>query len=466
MAYERVPSFVDPDPLFDFVNHTAQCVMCNPNLIALRPECTQACSGISEWRLIEAPNLLLIDDVLRISGGVLLYGVFAVMIGIPCLWAYVVRRNRTFTHKINIYGANAHDKWRHIVHRMRTTGNFLFAYYKHDASYWSIFIFFVKIVVMVITTVAGRIWTPLIIVLPIWYFVVVIAYTCKLPYLYKTNNVLDIMLYTGNCMFSVIPVFASYGYQMKSSVFLPLSIILVAIPVVSLIVMICCKHRVYDVNDPTMSEKERKRQKTKKTKETKEEKKARKARQRKRSRRQRKTSIDDIQDDMDDLDVDVERRASNASPRRRSSMSPRRSSRARSPMSRKDREIADMEEAMALTTRRKQHFIREMKEEVGDDMGEMVAIEDGYMDTIEYAQAVERMGLTKSPAFRVGQLLIMKRATHMYRTLDIVIDGSTIELLTETLKWAMLFAAVAFGWYIGGLRGTLQLRRDVVCATV
>ena len=461
LEYDRLPSLIDPDPLFDFVNHSAKCVVCNQNMVSLRPACKAACSGAKEWRLIEAPNLLLIDDVLRILGGIMLYTVFAVMLGIPILWAYVIHRNRSFTHKINIYGATAHDKWRHIVHRMHTTGNFLFAYYKHDASYWSIFIFFVKIVVMVITTVAGRIWTPIIICLPIWYFIVVVVYAVKMPYLYKTNNILDIMLYTGNCIFAVIPVFAKYGYQMNSNVFLPLSIILVVIPVISLIVMICCKHRVYDINDPTMSEKERKKQKTKKGKETKEQKEERKKRQRKLSRHQRKTSIDDIEDDMDELDVDVHRRAS--SPRRRSSMSPKKSARGKSP-SRKEREIADMEAAMNLTTRRRAHFIQEMKREVGDDMGEMVTIEDGYMDTIEYARACERLNLNKSPGFRVGQMLIMKRATHMYRTLDVVIDGSTIELLTETLKWAMLFASVAFGWYIGGLRGTLRIRSDVVCS--
>ena len=46
----------------------------------------------------------------------------------------------------------------------------------------------------------------------------------------------------------------------------------------------------------------------------------------------------------------------------------------------------------------------------------------------------------------------------MHRIIDLVIDGATIELLTKPLNIAVIVTAITCGWYLGGLRPTLDIR--------
>jgi hypothetical protein len=47
--------------------------------------------------------------------------------------------------------------------------------------------------------------------------------------------------------------------------------------------------------------------------------------------------------------------------------------------------------------------------------------------------------------------VLTARFEKYYDSVDTVIDGNTIDFLTSVLSKAMMFAAVAFGWFIGGL---------------
>lgn len=53
--------------------------------------------------------------------------------------------------------------------------------------------------------------------------------------------------------------------------------------------------------------------------------------------------------------------------------------------------------------------------------------------------------------FSVNPHLLASRFSQMLQVLDAVLDGSTIETLTKALNYAVLFGAIAFGWFVGGI---------------
>ena len=460
MEYDRVPK--DDDFLFEFVNHTATCKPCTMGMQLRYETCRTVCSGISEWRVKSAPNLLLVDDVIKVCGGVLLYCLVVIMIGIPVLWSVIIRRNKKFVTVVNCWGETVRDKWRAIVHRFDTTGVFLFAYYKIGLSYWSVFLIFSKFIVMLITTIASRLYRNLIIALPFWYFFVLILYVCKMPYLYFTNNVLEIILFSGNVMFSIVPVFSNFNYRMNDNVFLPLSAALIGIPIISIIVMICCKHPVFDVNDPSISYKERKKQHTWRKEGDKKLSKAEKKEMRRREKEveafeKELAGLEDMLDNIERLNIEVQHGHGAGQKVRRCELRKNRGLRE------KRTNQADTLDAMQGSMTRKEQLYEEIYRDTGGIEGENVRIEEGYMDSIDHLWAAERGIRKKTPFFNVGKHRLMVRVTKMYRIIDLVVDGATIELLTTSLSIAMLIGAVAFGWYIGGVRGTQRLRNAVYC---
>ena len=461
LAYDRVPKTED-DILFEYVNHTAQCVRCTTAMQLQYEECQYLCSGISEWRLKEAPNLLMMNDVIKVCGGIMLYCVLVIMIGIPLLWSIIIRRNKKFITVVNVWGETISDKWRAAVHRIETTGIFLFAYFKIDYSYWNVFLIFSKFVVMMITTIAGRVYPNLIIALPFWYFFVVLLYMCKMPYLYFTNNVLEVILFCGNTVFAVVPVFSNFGYSMNDNVFLPLSLALIGIPFLSILVMICCKHPVYEADDASISYKDRKKQRTRHKKGQKKLTKAEKKEQRRREKELEQyekelASLETMLDNLEMLDIQVRHGADAARKVRRCELRKERGIRE------KRTNQADTLEAMQGSMTRREELYEEIYRDTGGVEGENVRVEEGYMDSIDHLRAVERGIRKKTAFFNVGRHRLMVRATKMYKIIDIVIDGATIELLTTSLGIAMLMGAAAFGWYIGGLRGMLRLQHAVTC---
>jgi hypothetical protein len=421
LQYDRVPDPVIPDPLFDFVNHTWKCVPCSPIMVAHIEACAAACSGASESRLLESPNLYFVDDVLRVSGGMLLYGIVFVLIGIPALWYIIIQRNRGFVRKVNVYGETVTDKWNAIVHRLETTGIFLFQVYKYPKYWWSILMFAVKFGILLFTVIAGRIFPSIIVLLPLWYLGTLMVFAFNMPYIFKSNNVLSLTLYGVNTLFSIIPICAAFGVEVPAAASVPLAIALLVIPVLMIIALFCFKHGVYDPNDPTLDQK------------------AKDA-------------------------VGVKEEGTTGSGRSsKAEKEPKEPKEGKDPKGKERRLTHSPSDLKRAATFRGQ-FRTSVMRDTGGDLGEVINIPEGYIDNIAYTETAERNGLPKGAAFNVGNKAILARATLMYTTLDIVIDGSTIELLAKALNITMVAGAVGFGWYLGGLRGSAMAGAPLNCA--
>jgi hypothetical protein len=88
-----------------------------------------------------------------------------------------------------------------------------------------------------------------------------------------------------------------------------------------------------------------------------------------------------------------------------------------------------------------------------------VCIEKGFLDTISWYEDV----VPKSRPFNVGINALRLRCKRMYKWLDRVIDGCTIDLITDALTLSRLVGAVGFGWYLGGLMGLQEVKSVLVC---
>jgi hypothetical protein len=385
----------------------------------LVPACLKACGGWTEARLLEFPNLLFADDVLRTTGGVLVSSLLAGMLGIPYLFYRITMQNRTFVRKINVWGGAVLDKWNALVYRLETTGIFLFAIYKYHIYWWSILLFVFKFVLMLVTTIAGRIWPQIIVVLPAVYLAMVGACLKFRPYLFMANNTLNVLLYACNFLFSFVPVCAFYNVELPQAYYLPLAIALAAIPVISLLVLLFCKHSVFDADDPTIDPnakekigvKERRKSEVKLTRETK--------------------------DDSDGLDLpDI---PAGVGGTKRGERAPR------------------------LTRQQSENALRGLLPGATYDPntpGIDRPVPAGFMESIQEFEHVERKPTERCHVgpFTIGENKIRSIATQMYAVLDIVIDGMTIDSLATALYAAMMLGSLGFGWYIGGVRALSDVR--------
>jgi hypothetical protein len=246
LQYDRAGS----DPLFEFVNHTAVCALCSPSVIS--PDCREACGGNLELRLIEYPNLLLVQDVFWACGGLLAYCVIVWLLGIPALFIAVVHKNQRFVRHVFVYGGSVEAKWAALLSRVDSTGIFLFSVYKYNRSWWSVAIFGMRFGVMLITTVAGRVWQPAILVLPLWYAATATASWCLAPFLHRPNTLLNVGLYGANAIFAIIPVLSWAGVRIPDAASLPLAISLIAAPIICAIALLCCHGEAPHAGDPTV----------------------------------------------------------------------------------------------------------------------------------------------------------------------------------------------------------------------
>ena len=53
--------------------------------------------------------------------------------------------------------------------------------------------------------------------------------------------------------------------------------------------------------------------------------------------------------------------------------------------------------------------------------------------------------------------------TKMYKTLDVVLDGSTIDKLTTVLNNAVIIGVIAVGWYLGTLMTSYEFSSNFTC---
>ncbi|OHS95934.1 hypothetical protein TRFO_37926 [Tritrichomonas foetus] len=433
-----------------FLNRKSVCVPCNYSYSSLTyTECREACSGKQEYRLQDDPSLRFYEDVFRANISFILYTVFVVMFGIPILWYSIIQRNKTYAYCVNVYGTCPSDKWLRLVNRMKTTGIFLFVNYKFNSSAWSVFYLFVKFSVMIITTIAGRIYSTLTYVLPVFYLIVFIL-ICKVrPYLYQFNNILDGILYLTQILFSLVPVLAVFGITIPDSASVPLSIIITVVPVVSIIFLLFCKRKHVDFeHDPTFV------QVLDEEEEEALEKKRAKAKRRKRR---------EIHEMKERIQLAKTRTRSKGS--FMSSQSQFSSSSSFDPFV-IDQNLTTIPEEVSSAEE------IEADEEVLDnfltqlDANENICLipEDEYevkpgdLDCMKdcIASRCTKKGYNKvepidGGTFIVNKRVLANRMTSMYEMLDIVVDGATIEFLTKALNLGIMLAVAAFGWYFGAI---------------
>lgn len=508
LQYDRVEPFYGDSSFFMFVNHSSECRPCHPNLVDTLSDCKAACSGTSEWRVLGALNLKIIDDVLIPSGGVLIFTVIMFVIGIPVLWRIIIRRNRSSVKRINVYGKDFDTKWQSIILRLDTTGIFLFAIYNFNSYNWSLILIFIKFFVMIITTLSCRVNVDIYFGLPALYIICGFITLISKPFIYKANHILNVGLYFLNFVYSLLPLFSTYGLVIPEKVIFIVSIGLVVIPILSILFLLFSKVDAISEDDPTylqskqkkelLKQKEKEQKLKSQSSGKKENKEKKKEMKRKKITKEAiakmdnqfpKTSIEHVKTQRNDEHVDI----FEVLPKFVLSchyVGPNASAEEKKKKSKSDNKKEEEEEQIDELYLKYDRFIKDAEElaifnqqlnadskypnlQATDD----VEIQKGYMDSIEFRYHVlnqdqikdrpgdfsKRVFYEHTPAFYISKRVIYNRVATMYGIIDQALDGATIALLTKVLNYCMLLGAVSFGWYLGTLMGQSHTRSNLFC---
>jgi hypothetical protein len=103
------------------------------------------------------------------------------------------------------------------------------------------------------------------------------------------------------------------------------------------------------------------------------------------------------------------------------------------------------------------------EDESEDRPAEWKPIPVGGIEMISQFEKKERKGLTHMDGYEVNTVVMQPAIGEMYKVLDYVIDGATIGTLIRTVYWAMVIGSIAFGWYLGALRGIVRSREMILC---
>lgn len=418
-------SFLDP-----FINKSVECLPCARKLSD--DICIQMCSGEKKLRMKSSPALLFVDDVLGIMGGVVIYTLVVIMVGVPLMWFLLVRRNTGFVRNINVYGRTSEEKWEAITNRLHTTGIFIFQDFKFEKCYWCVFLIVMKLIQMIIEVVAEIIYPPFVIASPIYYlFSFAVTWYFK-PYLHKFNNILETLLEFVNFIFSIVVVISYFGYAIPEVMSLPFTILLLGIPIVSCFFIVCfddVRGTKEDEDDPTF---------------------IRKVVTKNIARKSSVKALPKPKDDMEQLllpDNEEDNEYETAGTTDKLNI-----------------DVKDDEEE-----KKKVEEDDQSQWEYADCDDQHCILEDGMLDTMDEAIQREKDSLISPEesapllAFEVRKTKCAKLMTKMYETLDVVLDGSTIELLTRILDTVVLFGAAATGWYLGTLFAHHEKDIDIVC---
>lgn len=425
--------FLDP-----FINKTVECLPCARHVTGV---CVDMCKGTYQLRMKSSPALLFVDDVLGIMAGVVIYTLVIIMFGIPIMWYLLVRRNTGFVRNINVYGATSEDKWEAITNRLHTTGIFIFQDFKFTHCYWCVFLIVMKLVAMLIEVISEILWLPFIVAQPFYYLFSFVVTWYFAPYLHKFNNILETLLEGVNLVFSIIVVISYFRYEIPEVMSLPFTILLLGLPIVSCFFIVCfddVKGTKEDEDDPTI---------------------IRKVVTQNISRKNSSLAINH-RDDMEQLLLPDDQEQPPA------------------PTDQKETDEIHLE----VNEEKEQKSEEEKKNDDGENNNEddgpwevadcddqHCILEDGMLDTMDEAIEREKDSLVSPEervpmvAFEVRKTKCAKLMTKMYETLDVVLDGSTIELLTKILETTVLFGAAATGWYLGALFAHHEKDVDIIC---
>ena len=440
------------EDLFDpFINKTVECLPCARQLTGV---CVEMCSGEKQLRMKSSPALVFTEDVFQIMGGVIIYTFVIVMIGIPLIWYFLVKRNSGFVKHINVYGSTSQVKWMALTNRMHTTGIFIFEDFKMERCYWCVFLLIMKLIQMLIEVMSEVVYEPLVILLPIYYLFSVVITSYFRPYIHLFNNLFEIILEVVNFIFSIVAVASYYGFEIPDSWTIPLSVLLLGLPIVSLFFLLCFdddKGTKNDEADPTFYHKKKKNDKKKD-----------------------KVDIPEVIQNLHNNDME-ELLLNNHNASESYVHNPPSGGFVYGKADPTTPNISETGNNISSRTTTVNPGEGEVLEsphwEYADCDEEHCIIEEGLLDTIYEAMEREKDKEKIAPeeqtqaliAFEVRRSRIAKLMTKMYKTLDVVLDGSTIELLTRLLDTVVLFGAAATGWYLGALLAHQQEAVDIIC---
>ena len=231
-----------------YVTHDYKCTPCATDINSSL--CLKKCDDLYEYRIID-DNGLKFMDVLSSNGGVLLYTIAYVLIGIPLLWYYLVQKNKNLVLQINAYGSTPDEKWKNLLARLKTTGIFLFTCYNYRNDFWSVLLFFYKLLVLITTLVSEHVSEYIMYILPVIYIAMFILEVVRRPSIRTANTVIDSLYYVINIAFSFVPILIFNGVSVPTLVTDILSVLAVVLPVVSLIYIFISICRYGDSNDIT-----------------------------------------------------------------------------------------------------------------------------------------------------------------------------------------------------------------------
>jgi hypothetical protein len=307
-----------------------------------------------------------------------------------------------------------------------------------------------KFVVMAITTLAGRFFGGLVFFLPILYAFVTIATIYHVPYVFVFNTILDSTLYFFNLVFSLLPLMAWCQVHVSESIVTPFAVALFLIPVISVGFLIwrLVSDSSYDKNDLTMyrvSKDERKRRinSYKSTLQQRNKERRRRIEEQEKERRRR------IEQE------EMERRFAERLGTRLAPILPINYDRPPADRHETMEEIDEMStsgfrflpDLETLGNPEDKEFDTQDREEIRPSSLWSVRQCDEYQK--KKGRPVPRPESEEDEYVEINGSVLTARYEAMYERLDILLDNATIEFLTSVLSWVMMFAAVAFGWFVG-----------------
>lgn len=526
---------------YPFVNHTTTCRACI-DAEYRSTFCERKCSGVPELRMIQAPDLLFVNDVIRIAGGLLLYSLVIVMLGLPFLWWYIIKRNHKYIDRINVFGETEEIKYGAIIHRLRSTGVFLFEDYKSKYAMWGLFELLLKFVLMVLSLIQEIFTDRMIYGFPFYYIITVGLMIRLRPYLYTFNNLFETISESMNLLFAIFTIVAFQGVEIPEAVTFPFSIIMLVVPVLSILGILCCEGKEgtkEDKHDPTIIRKAD----TKKLKKyhhnhiTTHKKDKNSENKNKYRSNLKEVAMSDL--NMHLVETDSSQMIPLLSDPRMTSMGTRtdlyrpNTSRAHChpegvvtrpatplnavsgvpsrfptrpqtariydtdsdysddsysfvdpndqgnalPLSNLDEYDKNRERIRKKRKKRQHHYRNQDRIIIDSDGNEEIIsnnfeLEEGMLDSIlEFRErnakieagqiSPDEVPLTQ--CFTIKKKTAARRMTKMYKTLDIVLDGTTIERLTHVLNNAVIVGVIAVGWYLGALMTDYEYASNFTC---
>lgn len=219
--------------------------------------CGAACDGSQQLRNAAELGLLYVDDVLKVSGGTIVFAFLFILIGIPVIWLIVILKNRELAFEVNAYGETVNDKWMILAYRLEATGIYLFQENTMGMTLWSIVRLILKFVVMALTAFSSSLNPKITYALPVLYIATSFSLVIFRPYLMSFNNLLEAFLFILNFGFSLIPICASYGYDVPTVAVVPIAVLFILIPITMFIGSFCPnkKQKLLLSEDPTYRKK-------------------------------------------------------------------------------------------------------------------------------------------------------------------------------------------------------------------